>query len=112
MISTKEYSERVGIAHRKKYAQFFTPEIISDFMANWILANTFKCTRVLDPAFGLGVFCHFFLKINKELQVTGYDIDDKILSAAHDNFSSVKKNVSIYNQHYYNREISDMEDYK
>lgn len=100
MISTKEYSERVGIAHRKKYAQFFTPEIISDFMANWILANTFKCTRVLDPAFGLGVFCHSLLKINKELQVTGYDIDDKILSAAHDNFSSVKKNVSIYKQNY------------
>ena len=74
MISNKEYSESVGIAHRKKYAQFFTPEIISDFMAQWILASPYKCSEVLDPAFGLGVFCNSLLKIN-----TDEELRDKIL---------------------------------
>ena len=91
MISNQEYSESVGIAHRKKYAQFFTPEIISDFMAQWILASPYKCSEVLDPAFGLGVFCNSLLKINTDIHVTGYDIDDKVLSAAQDNFSSLRK---------------------
>lgn len=100
MISNKEYSESVGFAHRKKFAQFFTPEIIADFMANWILANPDRCTKILDPAFGLGVFCNSLLKINKDIQVTGYDIDDKVLDAAKVNFSSLKKNVSIYKQNY------------
>lgn len=100
MISNKEYSENVGIAHRKKYAQFFTPEEISDFMASWVLYNSHKCADILDPAFGLGVFCHSLLKINKDIKVTGYDIDDKVLSAAQANFSSLKKNVSIHKQDY------------
>lgn len=100
MISNKEYSENVGIAHRKKYAQFFTPEEISDFMASWVLFNSHKCADILDPAFGLGILCHSLLKINKDIKVTGYDIDDKVLSAAQANFSSLKKNVSIHKQDY------------
>lgn len=32
-----EYIKRIKLEHRKKYAQFFTPEGISDFMASWIL---------------------------------------------------------------------------
>lgn len=110
MISNKEYSESVGIAHRKKYAQFFTPEIISDFMAQWILASTHKCSEVLDPAFGLGVFCNSLLKINTDIHITGYDIDDKVLSAAQDNFSSLRKKVSIHKQNYLTSSWSDKYD--
>lgn len=88
MISNKEYSEKVGIAHRKKYAQFFTPEEISDFMASWVLFNSHKCADILDPAFGLGVFCRSLLKISQDIKVTGYDVDDKVLNAAQTNFSS------------------------
>ena len=100
MISTKEYSEKVGIAHRKKYAQFFTPEDISDFMASWVLSNAHRGADILDPAFGLGVFCCSLLKINKDIKVTGYDVDEKVLNAAQANFSSLKKSVSIYKQDY------------
>jgi len=100
MISNKEYSENVGIAHRKKYAQFFTPEEIADFMAHWVLYDSHKCVEILDPAFGLGVFCRSLLKIRQDIKVTGYDIDDKVLSAAQVNFSSSKKNVSLHHQDY------------
>lgn len=100
MMTNKEYSEKVGLSHRKKYAQFFTPEDISDFMANWILGNNHKCVDILDPAFGLGVFCRSLLKIEKNIKVTGYDVDDIILSAAQANFSSWKGLVSIYKQDY------------
>ena len=110
MITNKEYSESVGFEHRKKYAQFFTPENISDFMADWILANPHKISNVLDPAFGLGAFCHSLLKKNKYIKVTGYDIDDKVLSAAQANFSSQSKNVSIQKQDYMSSSWEDKYD--
>lgn len=100
MITEKEYSERVGNLHRKKYAQFFTPDIISDFMANWIVTQPQEQIEVLDPAFGLGVFCRSLLKLNSNIKVTGYDIDDKILKAAKENFHTMTDVVSIQKQDY------------
>lgn len=100
MISNKEYSEKVGLAHRKKYAQFFTPEDISDFMAKWILSSNKCYADILDPAFGLGIFCRSLMKINKRIKVTGYDIDDIILNYAKKNFASQNDSVSICKQDY------------
>ena len=53
-----EYSNSTPIAHRKKYAQFFTPFPIADLMAKWILGNE-NLKTVLEPAFGLGIFSGF-----------------------------------------------------
>lgn len=39
MITEKEYSKLVDSVHRKKYAQFFTPEQIAMFMSKWILGG-------------------------------------------------------------------------
>lgn len=100
MISNKEYSEKVGLAHRKKFAQFFTPEDIADFMAKWILSSCHEYADILDPAFGLGVFCRSLLKINKTIKVTGYDIDDEILAVAKKNFTSINDSVYIKKQDY------------
>ena len=100
MITNREYSDRVGLVHRKKYAQFFTPKAISDFMASWVLADGRRCKEVLDPAFGLGVFGDSLLGMNRNVKVTGFDIDDCILSAAQENFSSMRESVSIVKQDY------------
>ena len=100
MITNREYSDRVGLVHRKKYAQFFTPKVISDFMASWVLADGRRCKEVLDPAFGLGVFGDSLLGMNRNVKVTGFDIDDCILSAAQENFSSMRESVSIVKQDY------------
>ena len=37
MMTEKEYVGVVGLEHRKRFAQFFTPEAIADFMARWVL---------------------------------------------------------------------------
>ena len=54
MISESDYIRHIGIAHRKKYAQFFTPEPIAAFMADWVMQDKKACKSVLEPAFGLG----------------------------------------------------------
>ena len=60
----KEYSELVSLEHRKKFAQFFTPIPIAEFMAKWVLGNK-SLKTVLDPAFGLGVFARTIRQTNK-----------------------------------------------
>lgn len=102
MMTNQEYSDKVGLAHRKKYAQFFTPETISDFMVQWILGGIadHKCAHILDPAFGLGVFSHSLVKSGKNVKITGFDIDDEILNVAQMNFAPFKDEISIYKQDY------------
>jgi adenine-specific DNA-methyltransferase len=54
MVLEKKYIEKVNLSHRKKFAQFFTPETIADLMSDWLIGNE-KLKTVLEPAFGLGV---------------------------------------------------------
>jgi adenine-specific DNA-methyltransferase len=89
----KEYSQLVSLEHRKKFAQFFTPFPIAQFMAKWITANK-KLQTVLDPAFGLGVFARTIRQTNKECAIKGYDIDEYIWRQA-ENFFNHEKNTSI-----------------
>ena len=56
MMTEKEYLQKVNLEHRKKYAQFFTPEPIAAFMAAWLLHDLPANANILDPAYGLGVF--------------------------------------------------------
>lgn len=91
----KEYSAKVGLEHRKKYAQFFTPEFISDFMVDWIFKDNPTNCRILEPAFGLGVFSRSMLKTKSQMHITGYDVDDLVLSEAKAIFSSKSDIVSI-----------------
>ena len=37
MITEQDYTKKTSLAHRKKFAQFFTPEQIATFMTNWLL---------------------------------------------------------------------------
>ncbi len=110
MMTNKEYSEKVGLAHRKKFAQFFTPENVADFMAKWVLTGYCGRRDILDPAFGLGVFCRSLLKRNKDIKVTGYDIDQKITEVAQMEFSELKDTVTIRRQDYLTSSWSDKYD--
>lgn len=89
----KEYSQFVSLEHRKKFAQFFTPFQIAQFMAKWITANK-KLQTVLDPAFGLGVFARAIRQTNKECSIKGFDIDENILRQAANIFHN-EANTSI-----------------
>lgn len=100
MITEKEYIKKISIDHRKKYAQFFTPELISDFMASWVVGDKKGRLDILEPAFGLGVFSRSLYKLNPQIRVVGYDIDKTIYEYASQNFANHKYNVCINNENY------------
>jgi adenine-specific DNA-methyltransferase len=89
----KEYSQTISVEHRKKFAQFFTPFPIAQFMSNWILGNK-KLKTVLDPAFGLGVFARAIRQDNAGCIIKGFDIDENILQQAAKLFRD-ERNTSI-----------------
>lgn len=100
MITEKEYVKIVSLEHRKKFAQFFTPEQISDFMAKWVLNGRKGKLDILEPAIGLGIFSRSLYKLNPHIQVVGYDIDKTVSSYARDFFASQEYNVTICNENY------------
>ena len=76
MTLEQKYIASTTLDHRKKYAQFFTPEKIAEFMCHWVLQGKQK-TRVLEPAYGLGIFSRILAQ-NTTLPVDAYEIDGRI----------------------------------
>jgi len=85
MIFEKTYKKKVSLSHRKKYAQFFTPEPVAQIMVDWILKNN-KLNSLLEPAFGLGIFSRLVLKEKKNIKITSFDVDPIIFEIAKQNF--------------------------
>lgn len=100
MMTEKDYVQLIPLNHRKKFAQFFTPEQISDFMASWVLRGGNGKIDILEPAFGLGVFSKSMHKINPFIKVTGYEIDKTIFNYANDIFSNSEYNVKLILENY------------
>lgn len=94
----KKYSKFTSVAHRKKFAQFFTPLPIAIFMAKWLAGNK-NLKTVLDPAFGLGVFARAIKQLNLCCQIKGFEIDKQILEYANNLFLD-EKNISISQKDY------------
>lgn len=92
------YISEVDISHRKKFAQFFTPKHIADIMSDWVLTNS-DAKSILEPAMGLGVFSRILLEKNKDLSITGFDIDELILLRARDYFENTEA-VTIKSEDY------------
>ena len=100
MTTELEYTSHVGIEHRKKFAQFFTPTKIADFMAAWVLNNRCNEVDILEPAFGLGAFTKALCKIRSNIRIDGYDVDKAIYTYAKDIFEKGEVPVSLYNEDY------------
>lgn len=81
----KEYAQTVSLEHRKKFAQFFTPFPVAEFMSKWILGNK-NLNTVLDPAFGLGIFARTIREANKDCFIKGFEIDETIFHEAKEIF--------------------------
>lgn len=93
------YIETTNLKHRKKYAQFFTPEIVAEFMAKWLLElQDFE--EVLEPAIGLGVFSRVLLKQSKNIKITGFDVDKNILDKLLELPEFKNENIIIKNEDY------------
>ncbi|MDO4163472.1 MAG: class I SAM-dependent methyltransferase [Bacteroides sp.] len=93
-----KYSAAVSLEHRKKFAQFFTPQDIAEIMSLWLLGNQ-RLHLVLDPAFGLGIFPRVLRSMKSDIEVKGYDIDPVIIEEAKKIFADTP-NVNILNEDY------------
>ncbi len=110
MISEKEYTRTVPLEHRKRYAQFFTPEHIADFMASWVLGEKTGCLEILEPAFGLGVFTRSMCRMNPCVRVRAYDVDTTIYAYAQDTLDALACDVCLYNEDYITASWTDRYD--
>ncbi|MDO5510484.1 MAG: Eco57I restriction-modification methylase domain-containing protein [Weeksellaceae bacterium] len=97
----KEYAQTVSLEHRKKFAQFFTPLVVAEFMSKWILGNK-QLKTVLDPAFGLGIFARTIRKTNQTCSIKGFEVDEIILQEAESIFSSDNNTEIIFKDYMFN----------
>ena len=70
------YLEQVGLEHRKRFGQYFTPPAVADFMAQWVLGS--GCKSIYDPAFGLGAFLNPVIDDDR-IDFTASEVDPEIL---------------------------------
>ncbi len=87
------YLSAVGIEHRKRFAQFFTPKPIACFMNNWVLGG--GSSAIFDPAFGLGAFAE---NAPEDVAFSGMEIDTRIIECYRSSFPESK--VVITNDNY------------
>jgi adenine-specific DNA-methyltransferase len=88
LISTSEspeaidlaYSQNAPKAHRRKFAQFFTPPAIASLMADWVSEKSPGI--VLDPAVGTGILARAIGKRLPHTKIIGYEIDPAVAVAA------------------------------
>ncbi|HPT71937.1 MAG TPA: N-6 DNA methylase [Candidatus Cloacimonadota bacterium] len=92
----KAYIDRTDLEHRKKFAQFFTPLKIAEFMTEWIYGGS-QIDTILEPAFGLGVFTKCILMHNPNAKIVGYEIDNNIFTLAKEHFQ-LYDNITIKNK--------------
>jgi len=95
------YSKQVSLAHRKKFAQFFTPDSIAELMTRWLLGNE-SLQTVLEPAFGLGIFSRFLLSKKNDVQIRGFEVDSLIFEKAIQEFSETDKINLLLEDYMYN----------
>ena len=76
LTSEQIYTKVTDAAHIKRYGQYFTKDLIADFMCRWTSANA---KTMLDPAVGNSVFFKYTRKYNQRCQMTGYEIDSHML---------------------------------
>lgn len=91
-----DYVLRTPIEHRKHYAQFFTPVSLADVMTDWLVKKG-DIVSVLEPAFGLGVFTRCLLEKKDNLDIKGFDVDEKIFNESRRIYGS---QVNLLNQDY------------
>lgn len=68
------YVQLSSSSHRSEFAQFFTPMNVARIMMHWVKSG--GASRILDPAFGLGVF--YSALSHRNVEYVGYEKDVKI----------------------------------
>ncbi len=99
MTPEERYIAETDSSHRKRYAQFFTPEEIADFMCSWLIKGERESTdkSLLEPAFGLGIFTRKLREGFPNLRTKGYDVDANIFRRAKNLFKDDSR-TQIFNE--------------
>ncbi|PCH78403.1 MAG: restriction endonuclease [Flavobacteriaceae bacterium] len=79
LLSEDDRPHDVADNKKNKYGQYFTPELIADFMIN--LADITKNTTILEPSCGEGIFIKQLLKKGHK-NITGYELDNSLIPAS------------------------------
>lgn len=74
------YSLSTPQAHRRRFAQFFTPPSSASLMADWVSEKSPRL--VLDPALGTGILARAIGKRLPNAKIIGYEIDPAVAVAA------------------------------
>ena len=98
MILEKQYKKQTSLEHRKKFAQFFTPEPVAKIMIDWVLDKP-QIQTLLEPAFGLGIFSRLILERTKNIDITSFDVDSIIFEIAKQNFKNFS-NIKYFLEDY------------
>jgi adenine-specific DNA-methyltransferase len=93
------YISETSFNHRKDYGQFFTPPAVAHLMAQWIMKGNPQ--KILDPAFGLGVFYDETnnASSNQRVRFTGYEIDAHIIDCFY-RYNRGENNLQVFNNDY------------
>ena len=73
----EQYTDSVGLDHRRVHGQFFTPFDVAAFMCRWVMAHEPK--EVYDPSFGLGAFFKGAQSVDSRVEFHASEIDPRIL---------------------------------
>ena len=65
---------------KNKYGQYFTPEIVADFMIS--LADVDKTSNILEPSTGEGIFLDLLLKKGYN-NLIGFELDENLIQERH-----------------------------
>ncbi len=98
MILEQEYKKVTPLKHRKKFAQFFTPEPVAQLMVDWVL-QTPNLRTLLEPAFGLGIFSRLILNKKEDVEIKAFDVDENIINIAKHNLNN-QKNINYFLEDY------------
>lgn len=79
--------------HKKKYAQFFTPEAASNIMASWVTAHNPE--NILDPAYGTGRLGRAVAKMSPTSKITAYEIDKEVAEVGRAISSDLGLNLNL-----------------
>jgi len=74
---------------KNRYGQYFTPEIIANFMIN--LADVDQNSKILEPSSGKGVFLDLLLE-NGHKNLSAFELDKSLIAEKHNN---IVKNESF-----------------
>jgi adenine-specific DNA-methyltransferase len=85
-------------AHRRRFAQYFTPYAVAAFMARWVLDGT-RRARFADPALGLGVFVRALEEESRaeglRFRVAGFELDPAMADRAAEVLSGLPQRAGL-----------------